>query len=155
MNLHSLLLVTHSWVRWAVLILLVPVTLQAWVSWMRSKRLDANTRKLRQWTLSFVHLQLVLGIIIYVVSPMVLTFWSDFKANVKESALRFWAMEHSVLMLISAVVITIGHSLAKRTKSDVSSHRIVAIYFSIGLLCILMVIPWPFSVTNARPLFRF
>lgn len=99
-----------------------------------------------------LHIQLVLGIVLYFISDLVRAGWSDFGAAMKEPMLRFWAVEHNLGMLIAITLITLGRISLKKTPADVSKHKKTALYFLFGLLIILISIPWPFS-TVSRPLF--
>lgn len=97
-----------------------------------------------------VHIQFVIGLILYFVSPIVRMALSDMGGAMKNSELRFWSVEHTLMMLVAIVMITIGYSKAKR--SELSGHKFIAIFYLIGLLVILAAIPWPFSA-HPRPYF--
>jgi len=56
---------------------------------------------------SFVHLQLLLGIWLYFVSPIVNHFLHHFSEAVSEREVRFFGMEHVFMMLVAVVVITL------------------------------------------------
>jgi len=72
----------------------------------------------------------------------------------KRTDLRFWAVEHPIIMLI---VIVLGHVAKikfKRLEDARKTFRSIALLLGISLIILLLVIPWPFSWV-ARPLFRF
>ncbi len=60
----------------------------------------------------------------------------------KNSMLRFYAVEHILVMLIALALIHIGKSKAKKAKTDVRKHKISAIFFTIAFVLILSRIPW-------------
>lgn len=62
----------------------------------------------------------------------------------KDAVLRFWAVEHTVGMIIGIALITVGRTIYKRGKTDEQRLKATVIYFSLGLLIILATIPWPF-----------
>jgi len=70
----------------------------------------------------------------------------------KDSNLRFFAIEHLVGMLFSIVLIHIGYSYARRKLSDSVKHKRTLLFYSLALLIILIFIPWPFREFG-RPLF--
>ncbi|WP_448635056.1 hypothetical protein [Pedobacter panaciterrae] len=63
-------------------------------------------------------------------------------------------MEHSLMMVIAIVVITIGSARAKRKLTDPEKFQTMALWFSAGLLIILSSVPWAFSPLISRPYFR-
>ena len=64
--------------------------------------------------------------------------------TMKVPVLRFFTVEHTFMMLIALVFITIGYATAKRAKEDVAKHKKTFIFYLIGFILILAVIPWPF-----------
>jgi hypothetical protein len=58
--------------------------------------------------------------------------------------LRFWKMEHIGTMVLAVALITIGRILSKKAKTEDGKQLRIAIFFTIGLLLILVMIPWPF-----------
>lgn len=108
---------------------------------------------LRHWTATIAHIQLSIGIWIYFISPNIKYFLNYYHEAVKEKEIRFFGMEHSVMMLLAVIVITIGSMKAKRKKISHDKFKTILIYFTIALLIILISIPWPFSPLASRPLF--
>jgi hypothetical protein len=97
---------------------------------------------------------MLLGLYLYMISPIV-------KFNVGESGggdllsePLFFRFVHIALMVIAVVIITIGSAKAKRAETDRLKFKTMLIWFSIGLLIILIAIPWPFSPLAHRPFFR-
>ena len=71
----------------------------------------------------------------------------------KDSAARFWAVEHMTGMIIGILLITLGKSVAKKNFNDALKHKRSAILFTLALVIILLTIPWPFRVGICRPWF--
>ena len=129
------LLHAHSGLRWVVLILIIITVINAVGGLSGNKVFSARDKKLSLFALIFTHLQAVLGIILYFMSPKV-----QFSENtMSNSMLRFFTMEHTLMMLIAIVLVTLGNRMAKagRTKA-------VFWYYFIALVIILAAIPWPF-----------
>ncbi|MFD2918179.1 hypothetical protein ACFS6H_00580 [Terrimonas rubra] len=143
------LLATHNVVRWLVLIFLVIAILLAWRGWLGNKKFGAVDNRFRVFTVIFTHIQFILGIVLYFVSPRVTAFLDNVGAGMKDKDLRFVGMEHALLMLISVVLITIGSSKTKRQATDKAKFKTMAIWFTIALLLILFAIPW--SMPHFRP----
>ena len=70
----------------------------------------------------------------------------------KDPTLRFFQMEHPVMMILSVVFITLGYGMAKRAVADEEKYKKAFRYFLIAMLLILLAIPWPFREIG-RPLF--
>lgn len=135
--MYSGLVHAHSGLRWIALVLLVAASLVAISKWLgRSGYTDGN-RKLYLFTLIAVHTQLILGLVLYFISP---------KVNLgllSEKIYRFYSVEHITGMLIAIILITVGYSLSKRAIDATKKQRLIGIFFGIGLLLILASIPWP------------
>lgn len=152
--MYSTLLALHSLNRWLVLGSLVFSIFRGYQGWLLSKHYLKFDNRLRQVTTTFAHIQLVLGVWLYFISPIVSYFLHNFGAAVHERAIRFFGMEHITMMLIGIIIITIGAAKAKRKTSDHEKFKTTAIWFTIALLVILSSIPWSFSPLISRPNFR-
>ncbi len=155
--MYGLTLWLHSFLRWALLLALLFKLWQAYTGWLQHKEWTPLDKKGNLFVLIFSHLQLVLGLILYLgVSPYgVSAFKGGMKVVMKTRMLRFWAVEHITLMLLSLVFVQVGFSIAKRKEDSPSKHKISAIWFTLALLALLVAIPWPFLSTGAgRPWLR-
>jgi hypothetical protein len=153
--MYTALLSLHSILRWLV-ILGVIYTLYRAYSGLINKRVfssaDSNTRK---YTVISAHIQLVIGLIMYFTSPLTQYFISNFKAAVPVKELRFYGMEHSITMIIAIILVTVGSVISKKKTTDASKFKALAIWFTIALILMLLMTPWPFSNFSQRPYFRF
>lgn len=138
-----MLLHAHSGLRWLVLLFLVLAIVTAWSNW--SKKAAHPAGKMPLLGFIFTHVQLLLGFILYFISPKV-----QFASGVmKDSALRFYTVEHITLMLVAIVVITLGYRKAKGQSPAPEAHKTIFTYYLIGLILILVSIPWPFRGLGA------
>jgi ABC-type arginine transport system permease subunit len=141
--MYTGLLHTHSMLRWLMLSVLVLALVLAFIGWISNKkwtRLDSISGLL---STIIADLQLLVGLILYFfVSPITKTALSDFGMAMKNADLRFYAVEHFLLMVIAIVLIHVGRSKAKKATIELKKHRISAIYYGISLLLILAGIPW-------------
>ena len=138
--MYSGLLHAHSGLRWIVLILLILALVKALSGWMGGKNYTEGDRKMALYALIATHIQLVLGIVLYYISPKV-SFHEGF---IREPVHRFFTVEHLAMMILAVVLITVGYSTAKRVGESLAKHKRIAIWFGIGLLLMLISIPWPF-----------
>jgi len=109
---------------------------------------------LRHWTATIAHIQLIIGMILYLKSPITKMIFSNFKEALNHAEVTFFGLIHIGLMLVAIVVITIGSSLAKRKPTDQEKYKTMLIWFTITLIIIVIAIPWPFSPLAQRPYFR-
>lgn len=152
--MYSFILATHSLIRWFVLTSLLFAIYRAYRGWLSNKTYTSFDENTRVITTIIAHTQLVIGLALYFISPIVDYFLHHFKIAVHERQIRFFGMEHVTMMLIAIVLITIGSAKAKRQTGDQQKFKTMAIWFTIALLIILSSIPWSFSPLISRPNFR-
>ena len=122
---------SHSGLRWVVLLLLLAAIFNAGTKMGGKASYTDKDKKLGLFALIFSHLQLVIGIALYFISPKVQTF-------------RFFRMEHLAMMIIAIALVTIGYSRAKRKADGAGKFKTTFWFYLIALLAILAGIPWPF-----------
>jgi uncharacterized membrane protein YfcA len=154
MIMYQALIFLHSTLRWFVLLSLIFSIFRACKGYFNQKDFSQNDNRLRHWTATIAHIQLMIGIMLYTQSPIIKYFWNNFDEAAKNLELLFFGLFHMVLMLIAIVVLTIGSALAKRKPTDQQKFKVMLIYFSLALFLILLAIPWPFSPLAHRPFFR-
>ncbi|MEH0153876.1 hypothetical protein V6R21_06990 [Limibacter armeniacum] len=152
--MYPILLATHSLVRWLVLASLFFALFRAYRGWLSNKPFAKLDNLVRHNTATVAHIQLMLGLWLYFISPVVDYFLDNFSEAVHMREIRFFGMEHITVMLIAIVVVTIGSAKAKRKPTDKEKFKTMAIWFSVGLFLILTSIPWAFSPLTSRPYFR-
>ncbi len=130
----------HSALRWVALILLVVTFIGALLG---GSTFTEGARKRGLFTMIALHVQLVLGLILYFVSEKGLALFQQ-PDVMKNSVYRFFAVEHISVMVIGILLGTLGHSLVKRTEGDRAKYRKQALFFGLALLLIVSRIPWPF-----------
>ncbi len=139
--MYPILKHAHSGLRWVVLVLLILAVVSAYRSWKGG----AAGSRLPLYAMAAAHVQLLLGLWLYFISPYV-KFSEGF---MKDPMLRFYSVEHLSLMLLAIFTITIGYSRAKRKAADAARGRTTFMYYVIALLLILLAIPWPFRGLGA------
>lgn len=141
--MESGLLHLHNLLRWIILIFLVVAILQAVAK-------KAGLLKTSLWLLIASHITLLIGLYQYFTSAVGynLIRLNGFAAVMKDSAQRFWAVEHISGMIIAIILITIARGKVKKTN-----YSSATVLYVIALLIILAVVPWPFREGIARPWF--
>jgi ABC-type uncharacterized transport system permease subunit len=151
--MYNLVLILHSWLRWAALIAGVAATLTVLSN--RSQTLSPTRADL--WALvlmSLLDLQMLLGLLLYLVlSPFTTEALRDFGAAMKNPGLRFFAVEHVTLMLGAVILAHAGRVLARKAKTADAKRTRMLICFGLATILMILGIPWP-GMASGRPLFR-
>src|SRR5204863_385241 len=102
--MYTLVLALHSWLRWLALIAGIAATVTA-----LSDRASTAPRRADLWGLALMvtlDMQMLIGLLLYfVLSPFTAEAMRDFGAAMRNSGLRFFAVEHLTLMLGAFVVV--------------------------------------------------
>ncbi|MEJ8803849.1 hypothetical protein [Pontibacter sp. H249] len=130
----------HSYLAYLVLAGVVISVIVALAGWFGNKPFTDKDRKLGLLGLIPAHLQWVIGLILYFVSPLGID--SATGGFMKDSVSRLYVLEHPLMMIIAVVLITIGYSKAKRMVGTGNGFKSIAIFYGIALVLILIRIPW-------------
>lgn len=153
--MYSTLLILHSIFRWLVLIALLISIYRASRGYFLKKIFTSSDHLFRHWTATIAHIQLVIGMLLYLKSPIVKFFWKNKEEAFPTKEFSFFSIYHILLMFGAIVLLTIGSAFAKRKNTDLEKHRTMLLWYSIALLIILIAIPWPFSPFANRAYIRY
>lgn len=153
-SLYNFTLILHSWNRWIILIAGLLTIIFA-IGGITNKSDYTKRHRITSLVfLSSLHLQLLIGILLYFVfSPITVQALSDFGAAMKENAIRFWAVEHSLVNLIAIAIAQVGSILVKRKQSSRAKFKSTLTWNLIVLVLILAMIPFGLMGVE-RPWFR-
>lgn len=135
---YNIIKQAHSGVAYLALIFLLIVVINAFSGLAANREFTEKDRKLGLFGLIFCHIQLLLGLILYFVSPMV----QSFGVAMKDPLLRLYALEHPLVNIIAIVLITIGWSKHKKATDSKAKFKKFAIFYTLGLILLLSRIPW-------------
>lgn len=128
----------HSgWAYLALLLLLVAVV-NAILGLTSKKEFTAKDRKIALFALIGTHIQLLIGLILYFVSPLGKAAFGE----MSNAELRLTSLEHPLINIIAIILITIGWSKHKKLINSEAKFKTFAIFYGLGLLLILSRIPW-------------
>jgi hypothetical protein len=146
--MYEILTVIHSFLRWAVLLLLLATIIKSLNGLITKRSFSNSDNKISLFMMISAHTQLLVGLLLYFVSPNV-----QF-GNMKDDGIRFFTMEHSSMMIIAIVFMTLARILSKKATIDNAKFKKLFIFSTIALLIILVAIPWPFyPAAFSRPWF--
>ena len=141
-KLYPVLVHLHSGFRW-ILILALIVTLGISIyNVLKKNTLSKSGKLFAKITMLTAHLQLLAGLVLYLISPRVV-----FSAQSMSSPiLRFFLVEHITAMLLAIALITFGVVRAKRKPA--TEARTLLWTFLVALLLLIAMIPWPWSAVG-------
>ncbi len=128
----------HSALAYLLLAAIIVAIVYAIVS--RGRAFTPGSRKIALVGLICAHLQFVFGLLLYFISPLGASHFSG--AAMKDKVSRLYILEHPLTMLIAVILITIGYSRAKRLTTDSKKFNTIIVFYGIGLILMLSVIPW-------------
>ncbi|TGN04235.1 hypothetical protein [Leptospira dzoumogneensis] len=152
--MYPYLLLIHSSVRWIVLFFIIFSIFRCILGLISKGSFGKTDHLVRIFTITFSHLQLVLGFILYFQSPIVRSFFFNPTESFFIPEARFFASTHISLMIASVILLTIGSAISKRKKEDPEKFKNLLFWNSISLFLIFIAIPWPFSPLSQRPYLR-
>ena len=128
----------HSGWAYLALLLLVLVVVNSLLGKVSKKEFTAKDRKIALFGLIATHIQLVVGLILYFVSPL----GSAVFGQMKDASLRLTSLEHPLTNIIAIVLITVGWSKHKKATTSEAKFNTIFFFYGLGLLLILSRIPW-------------
>jgi hypothetical protein len=129
----------HSYLRWAVVIIGVIAVLMAWAGvFSRARWTPQQLLTGRLATIAF-DTQALVGVLLYAwLSPITTSAFRDMGAAMKDAGVRFYVAEHSLVMIVAAVLIHIGALRARKKDSPLQA----AIFYTLAMAGVLALTPW-------------
>ena len=133
----------HSGWAYIVVLMLIIAVVSAVTGLVSKREFKERDLRIPLFTLIVAHIQLILGLIAYFVSAQ----FSFVRQNgmgeaMKESEIRYFVMEHPLMMVLAIALITMGFSKLKKKQTDPERFKTVTIYYGIALLFVFSRIPW-------------
>ena len=136
--MYTLIQKFHSGWAYLALLLLVVAVIVSVLGLFSKKEFTSGNRKMALFALITVHVQLLVGLILYFLSPIGFAMLGE----MKDKAIRLTSLEHPLINIIAIILITIGWSKHKKALNSESKFKSITIFYSLGLLLILSRIPW-------------
>lgn len=139
--MYNALLHAHSGLRWIALILLLAAIINAAKS-QTSGQYVKKDKMINLFAMIMLHIQLLIGFGLYFINAhSKVAYVSGWMG---ETMYRFYGLEHIVGMLLAITVVTLGRKKAEKLQNTRDKHRRIMFSYLLGLLLILVSIPWPF-----------
>ena len=128
----------HSGWAYLALLLVVFAVINSFLGMSSRKEFTTKDRKTALIGLIGTHIQLVVGLLLYFVSPL----GKASLGNMTDAAVRLTSLEHPLINIIAILFITIGWSKHKKATTSIAKFRSIAVFYGLGLFLILIRIPW-------------
>jgi len=127
-----------------VVLVVTLATINALIGFFTKREYVPKDFRISLFGLIVTHLQLLIGIIIFFVSPSVMWFTEgvSVKDIMGDPLLRLYNVEHPMMMILMVVFITIGYSKHKKKLTSTPKLKMLAIFYTIAWLLMLSRIPW-------------
>lgn len=128
----------HSTLAYAVLAIVLIAVINAFLGLSAKRNFTKNDRSLSLVALILSHIQLVVGLVLWAISPL----GKEAMSQMSNAAMRLTAVEHPLINIVAIVLITIGWSKHKKEESSNGKFKKIGVFYVLGLLLILSRIPW-------------
>ena len=141
--MYSILKNVHFYWAYLVLLFLLLGIVNAIVGKIKGKDFESKDLRLSLFGLIFSHIQLVIGLILYFVSPW-FDQWSMLGMGgvMKDAKARFYLLEHPFTNVLAIILITMGWSLHKRQSDPSKKFLRIVLFYGLALVLIVSRIPW-------------
>ena len=134
----------HSgWAYIAFLFLIIAVVYSL-IGLVSKKEFTATSRKIALVVLITVHIQLLIGLILYFVSPL----GFNSLGQMSDKLVRLTSLEHPLTNIIAIALITYGWIKHKKASSNHAKFLSINLFYALGLLLISAKIPWELWFTK-------
>ncbi len=148
------LLVIHNLLRWLILLFGIWTVLAALAGVFSKKEFTQGDSRSNFFFMLSMDIQLLVGLALYFVG----SWYERLKhlgENMKDANLRFFTMEHEVMMILAWILVHVGRVFVKKATTSRGKFIRSLVFFGIALVLILFATPWPFREMVGRPLFRW
>tara|TARA_R110002020_G_scaffold311164_1_gene526821 strand:+ start:786 stop:1220 length:435 start_codon:yes stop_codon:yes gene_type:complete len=131
----------HSGIAYLALLALVVVIIYMLIGSLSNREFTEKDRKIGLIAFILSHIQLLVGLILYFLSPLGFQMLTS-GSSMSDPAARLLALEHPLINIIAIAVISIGYIKAKKPGASRARFRSIYMMYAIGLVLILSRIPW-------------
>jgi hypothetical protein len=147
--MYTVILHFHSSLRWIVLLLLVIVFIRSFTAGNRP--FTDTDKKFGLYAMIACDIMLLIGLYQWLTGNWGMKSFQNngMKEVMQNPVLRFYAIEHTIGMLIAILMVHIGRVYVKKDIPDSTKHKRTLLFFGLALLIVLVSLPWPFREAGA------
>ncbi|MDE0024122.1 MAG: hypothetical protein OXP69_06885 [Spirochaetaceae bacterium] len=147
--MYSAILTVHSYLRYAVLLLVLLAVLRYVAGLPSSRAWDDGDEAVGRWLIRVWDLQFLLGLVLYFLSPIVQFGFANFGEAMGDAQLRQFLVEHPVLNLLAIGALHMGWIRARKAAGARGRRVRALVFIIIAAVLVVLSIPW-----EGRPLLR-
>ena len=142
-SMYDMVKTLHSYWAYLVLLILVLAVFNSIIKKAIKKEYEAKDFRIALFSLIVSHIQLLLGLILYFVSPRFSLFSESGMGEIMKNSIdRLYLVEHPLVNIIAIVLITIGYSKHKKKLLSEAKFKTLSVFYTIALILFLSRIPW-------------
>ena len=140
--MYPLIKILYYYWSYLTLLVIIYAVFNALMGKIKGKDFESKDLRISLFGLIFSHFQLLIGLILYFVSPW-FSKWSKLGIGnvMKNSQMRLNLVEYPFTNIIAIILITMGWSLHKKQSEPGKKFLRIILFYSLGLLLLLCIIP--------------
>ena len=139
---YDVIKTVHSYWAFLVIIILTLIVINSIIAKFSGRAFNTKDLRISLYGLIFSHIQLLIGLILYFVSPWFDQFSQLGMSIMKNAESRLYLIEHPLINIVAIIFITLGWSLHKRQLDSSKKFLRIGIFYGLGLIFLLSRIPW-------------
>jgi len=140
--MYSILQHAHSGWAYLLLLVLTAATVNAVIGLATKKEFGNLDFSLALGGLIVTHIQLLIGLVLWALSPYASALFTNTSEVMKTPELRLLALEHPIMMIIAVALLTVGYSKHKKKIVSAGKFKMLGIFYSLTLVVVLSRLPW-------------
>jgi hypothetical protein len=145
--MYTYVLGLHNIVRWLVLLSGAIAVMLVWRGWLGRRQWSAAEARTSRAFVGLLDLQFLIGLSLFLVfSPLTRQAFRDMGTAMSDAPVRYFLVEHPVIMLVAIAAAHIGAVKVKKASTDAERFQRASIWLGLSLAAVAGFIPW------ARPL---
>ena len=142
--MYEAILTVHSYWAYLVVLVITLATFNGLIGFFTKRDYAPKDFRISLFGLIVTHIQLLIGIIIFFVSPTIVWFSEGIGVGeiMKDPLLRLYNLVHPMMMILMVVFVTMGYSKHKKKLTSTPKFKMLAIFYTIAWLLMLSRIPW-------------
>jgi hypothetical protein len=137
------MLALHNLLRWVVILAALYLLFRTYSGLFGRRAYAAQDAAAGRWFTISLDVQVLVGLLLYfVVSPLMRVAMADFGAAMGDSNLRFFAVEHSLMMVVAVILGHVGTAQVRKAADDRAKFVRSAIWYTLAILVMLAAVPW-------------
>ncbi len=138
MEFYDLIISIHGIVSTAFTLTALTILIRSIRGWSLKKAYTKLDNSISILFLVFLYVQLILGILLYFVLGDNQSGAHSMEEAMKQTAIRYWALEHFIIMIFALFLSQIGWVFIRKAKLDLNKHKNTLFYFGVSILLIII-----------------